>query len=115
MNTLEKYKVSFYIHSALGKRLKTINDWLSLYIWDHYDLTLANLLFNEVNSVVNGEKRNGGWDTQSLYLAKITKNTTKIYKDLYDWEENNNIAPDFELPTSDFKVIVEAWRDFLAK
>ena len=58
MNTLEKYKVSFYIHSALGKRLKTINYWLSLYIWDHYDLTLANLLFNEVNSVINGEKKN---------------------------------------------------------
>ncbi|MEC5157472.1 hypothetical protein [Chryseobacterium sp. MP_3.2] len=115
MNALEKYQVSFYIHNPLGKSIKTINDWLSLYIGDHYYPTIANLLVNEVNSVFTGEKSYGGWDTQSLYLAKITKTTTKIYKDLYHWEENNNIAPDFELSTSDFKVIVEAWRDFLAK
>lgn len=27
--------------------------------------------------------------------------------------ENPNYMADFELPTSDFKVILEAWRDFL--
>lgn len=31
------------------------------------------------------------------------------------WEFDNSITPDFILPTSHFKIIVEAWRDYLSQ
>jgi len=43
----------------------------------------------------------------------ITNTQTKIYKDIDAWEQNNNVNPNFVLPTSDFKIVVEAWRQFL--
>ena len=51
--------------------------------------------------------------SQALQLAIIDSQTTRIYEEQDKFYENENSLPDFQLPTSDFKVIVEAWRDYL--
>lgn len=114
---LNQYKVSFSIKTFFNQNFKsmhTINDMLTVYIMDHNTPLQANLLINEINEVLQETKILGGWDTQSLYFCRITPDKTQIYSDLESWKENNNIEPDFVLPTSDFKSIVEAWRDYLS-
>ena len=113
MSILTDYKIQFFNRQGFGKKISTINGMLTGYLSDHYYLIIANLLLTETDSVLNGEKTIGGWDTQSMYLAKISASETKIYKDMEAWEENNNISPDFVLPTTHFKIIVQAWRDYL--
>ncbi|MCD9575452.1 hypothetical protein [Flavobacterium soyae] len=116
MSALKPYKVQLTNRPGFGKQIFTINTWLSAYINDHYYVEEAErLLIGNINKVLSGEAYKGGGQTQSLYFAEIYRNETKIYQDLEAWEQNNNITPDFVLPTTDFKVIVEAWRDFLKK
>jgi len=74
---------------------------------------MVNNLLSDIVVVLNGDYLLGGGQTQSMYLANINIVETKIYQDIEAWEEDNNITPDFVLPTSDFKIIVEAWRDYL--
>ncbi|WP_338840975.1 hypothetical protein [Flavobacterium ginsenosidimutans] len=114
MSILNNYKVQLTNRPGFNKQIFTINTWLSAYINDHYYLEEAERLLNgNINKVLSDKIVKGGGQTQSLYFAEIYKNETKIYKDLEAWELNNNIQPDFVLPTADFKIIVEAWRDFL--
>jgi hypothetical protein len=113
---VQDYQVKFELKKFFDKEFKgiyTTSDLLSSYIVEHNNLKKANLLSAEINAVLNGTKTSGGWDTQGLLLAKITASETKLYDDFEAWAENNNIAPSFVLPTPDFKVIVEAWRDNL--
>jgi hypothetical protein len=84
----------------------------SAYLDDYY-YDAANKLLNSINKVLSGEIPIAGGQTQSLYLVEIKISDTKIYRDMEAWEEDNNITPDFILPTAHFKVIVEAWRDYL--
>lgn len=114
MSILNNYKVQLTNRPGFGKQIFTINTWLSAYINDHYYIGEAERLLNgNINRVISGEIIKGGGQTQSLYFAEIGISETKIYQDLEAWEQNNNITPDFVLPTLDFKIIVEAWRDFL--
>lgn len=116
MSILQDYQVKFSIKKIFNKdfkRIYTVNDVLSSYISDHNNIMQVNLLLNEINDVIDGIKTIGGWDTQSMYFSIILINETRIYQDIEAWEEDNNITPDFVLPTSDFKLIVEAWRDYL--
>ena len=120
MNTelLKQYEVSFRVQRFFNqdfKKMDTVNDMLTVYITDHNTLMRANNLLEDIIAVLNGKYPLGGGQTQSLYLANVTATETKIYFDLEKWEEDNNIKPDYVLPTSDFKVIVEVWRDFLKK
>jgi hypothetical protein len=111
MSILNDYKVQLLNRAPFGKQIFTVNTWLSAYLHDYYDS--ANELLNDIDEVLHGEIPRAGGQSRSLYLADININETKIYKDMEAWEENNNIIPDFVLPTADFKVIVEAWRDYL--
>jgi len=112
MDALNQYEVKFV--NTFGKQIYTINTWLSAYINDHYTVEEAERLLNKnINKVLNREIEKGGGQTQSLYFAEITILETKIYQDMEAWEVNNTITPDFTLPTSHFKTIVEAWRDYL--
>jgi hypothetical protein len=114
MNILTNYKVQFTNKPGFGNQIFTINTWLSAYINDHYYIEEAERLLNgNINRVISREIIKGGGQTQSLYFAEIGISETKIYQDLEAWELNNNITPDFVLPTIDFKIIVEAWRDYL--
>lgn len=112
---LEKYQLKFRTNEIFNKKFKsisTINDMLTCSITDHNALDRANQLLTDINNVLNGDYSLGGGETQSLYYATITISETKIYSDLELWEDNN-ISPDYILRTPDFKVIVEAWRDYL--
>ncbi|WP_136468740.1 hypothetical protein [Flagellimonas onchidii] len=113
MTILERYKVN--ISTPVGDRalITAENMWLAQYINDHYSLSEANRLLQSVNEVLTGVASLGGGATQSLQLANIELPDTKIYKDVDDYFDDETITPDFVLPTADFKVIVEAWRDYL--
>lgn len=116
MSVLQDYQVSFTIKRIFNKDFKgihTINDTLSAYVSDHNTNMQANLLLAEIDAVLNGTKVLGGWDTQSLYLARITLTETKIYQDLEAWQNNNNITPNCFLPTADFREIFEAWKNYI--
>lgn len=113
MSILNDYKVQLLNRAPFGKQIFTVNIWLSAYLYDYYYYEAANELLNGINEVLNEDIPRAGGQSRSLYLADININETKIYKDMEVWEEDNNITPDFILPTAHFKVIVEAWRDYL--
>ncbi len=89
--------------------------WLAQYINDHYTLDEADRLLSGINEVLKGKTPLGGGATQSLQLGRVEITSTKIYKDVDDYYDNPSINPDFELPTTDFKIIVETWRNYLQK
>jgi hypothetical protein len=116
MSILNIYQVKFFIRNSHGKQVKslsTLNTWLSAVISDYYTVDRANHLLADINGVLNGTNTIGGGATQSLYLVDISNIETKIYRDLDVWEANNNVSPDFVLPTTHFKVILEAWRNYI--
>ena len=116
MSILNNYQVKFIMRNSHGKQVKSLNTsntWLSALITEYYTIDRINDILSEINGVLNGIYPLAGGVTQSLYLSRITIIETKIYQDLEAWEQNNNIQPDFVLPTSHFKVILEAWKEFL--
>ena len=113
---LHQYQVKFSSPADYGthNRIDSVNDWLSLFIEDHYSLYESNRLLSGVTAIINSDDATGGgFDTQSLYLAIINCNTTNIYSDLDDYFNDSKATPSFSLPTSDFQIIVQAWRDYL--
>jgi len=115
-NILNKYSVKFSTSKdfALSNRVETINPWLTQFIGDHYTLIEANRLLTGVRKIlISNDSGNYCFDTQSLQVASVTKSLTKIYEDVDKYEENPNMIADFSLPTQDFKVIVEAWKNYL--
>lgn len=54
------------------------------------------------------------YTTQSLQHIIISYSLTKIYHDSEKYNVNPAITPDFTLPTSDFREIVLAWRNFIS-
>ena len=116
MNTLQNYHIEFKVKTLFNRDFKilySMNDALSGYITEHNTPKLVNSLLIEINSVLNGEKSLGGWDTQGMHLAKIEPEETKVYSDLELYEKNEKIIPNCILPTKDFRTIVEAWKDFV--
>lgn len=112
--TLEQNEVKFYYDA--GKTLSSINTWLSGFIWDHYHIGAVNILLTGINNIISNNDTVGGeYTTQSLHVAVINSNTTKIYPDLEDWANDNTIEPEYTLPTADLKEIVEAWKEYLEK
>ncbi|MGZ3873965.1 MAG: hypothetical protein ACXVJD_13665 [Mucilaginibacter sp.] len=89
---------------------------MSQFIGDYYTISLANRLLAAVDSVMAAKNIAGGrMYTQSMQIALITSLVTNIYEDMDAYEHNNSIAPSYSLPTRDFQVIVQAWRDYLLK
>ena len=110
---LEHYKINLSTPGGDRALITAENMWLAQYINDHYELSEANRLLSGIDKVLNGQISEGGGVTQSLQYAVVESQDTKIYKDVDDFMDNPSITPDFVLPTADFKVIVEAWRDYL--
>lgn len=112
---LNQYKVSFSKPVGIGKNLiNSVNPVMNQFIGDHYRLSEANNLLNFVNGIISSNSSLFVDSyTQSEQIALINSTVTKIYADMDAYGENNNLTPDFTLPTPDFKVIVEAWRDYL--
>jgi len=82
-----------------------------------YDLSATKQLLESIDDVItNPLDGDIFYPTQGLQLSIIGPHITKIYDDQDKFYENQNSpTADFELPTSDFKEIVEAWRDYLVK
>lgn len=113
---LATYNVNFNTatQNQNRKRIFTNNAWLTQFIGDHYTIYEANSLLSGINDILqNNDFIGGGFTTQSLQIAIINSVNTTIYIDFEEYEENNNILPVCILPTPDFKVIVEAWVDYL--
>jgi len=115
MSVLAKYDIYFHQTEDGSKDVSSINDWLSCCLYDHHEAFRANQLFDLVNEVSTGVSIEIELPTQSLYLIIIQPTQTFIYKDIDEWELNPNMVPDFTLPTVDFKIIVEAWRDYVTQ
>lgn len=110
---LKQYNVNISTPEDDRPLITSVNMWLAQYVNDHYTLSEANSLVSNVDAVLNGQIPLGGGATQSLQYAKIELPDTKIYQDVDDYFDDDTITPDFVLPTTHFKVIVEAWRDYL--
>lgn len=113
---LNQYKVKFSKPANFfTKDISTIDETMSAFIWDHYTLSDANNLLNFVNEIISSNSSVFvDTYTQGEALALINNTVTKIYIDMDAYLDDNNITPDFTLPTAHFKVIVEAWRDYLS-
>jgi hypothetical protein len=108
------YKIEFFIPAKHGKKyISAINDWLAQFVADHNSLQTANSLLTGINNVLNGQQSSWVGISQGLQVAYVKSDQTKIYQDLAEWENNPNITPDFSLPTTGLKVIVEAWCNYL--
>jgi len=112
---LHNYEVNFSTSKdfPLLNRITSVNDLLSQFIGDHYKVSEANRLLTGVKMVLNNELTNYESYTQSMQITVVNNSLAKIYGDRDAYEDNNNLAADFSLPASDFKVILEAWRDYL--
>ena len=115
MSVLIDYKVELFNKVNLGKGLSTKDQMLTSVIFDHYNIRKANQLLDDICNILSGISLEIAIPTPSLYLIEISLSTTKIYDDGHAWEEDNNIIPSFTLPTVDFKIIVEAWRDYITQ
>ncbi|MEC5157473.1 hypothetical protein [Chryseobacterium sp. MP_3.2] len=119
MSTISKYKIQFGIKNIFNtdhKFMSFTNTFLDNFITDFYDVSGSTQLLNAIKDVINKPLEGDMFfPSQGLQLAIITTQITKIYDEQDKFYENENSSPDFQLPTSDFKVIVEVWRDFLAK
>lgn len=113
---LNQYKVSFSNPAGFGKKLIfSVNVVMNQFIGDHYTLNRANILLNVIDYILSSNSSEfDEVDTQSEQIAVINSTVTKIYADMDAYLDDNHITPDFTLPTAHFKVIVEAWRDYLS-
>jgi|26BtaG_2_1085354.scaffolds.fasta_scaffold10792_2 hypothetical protein len=120
IEVLEQYNIRFTNHKIFGYEIKGFmsnspktvlesftTDWC--YTKDDIDKFIS-----DVEAVLIGESSQAGGISQGLFAGIVTPTKTKFYEDYTIWANNNNATPDFELPTTDFKVILEAWRDYLA-
>lgn len=115
-SVLNQYKVKFFttIGNGIHNRITSINDLLSQVIWDSYTIYDANVLLTGISSILNNNETIQ-FNTNSLQVIVVDRNVTKLYEDFNTYNADNTITPYFTLPTSDFKVIVEEWRNYLLK
>jgi len=111
---LDNYEVNFSTLKdfPLLNKITSVNDLLSQFIGDHYKVSEVNRVLSGVGMVLNNELIDYESYTQSMQIVVVNISITKIYEDMDAYEDNNNLAPDFSLSTSDFKVILESW-DYL--
>lgn len=117
MSVLDDYKVRFGVQDAFGEQIKMIytnNGLISSFLYEHH-LIKVNELVDIFTKLLTGEVTFLESPTQSLLLCIANPIETKFYDDGDVWYNNPNATPDFVMPTSDFKVILEAWRDYLAQ
>ncbi|WP_395053574.1 hypothetical protein [Flavobacterium sp.] len=113
MSILTDYKIQLINRNNIGKQIISVNGILTGCINDHYYIQLVDYLLNEINDAITINGLEVGIPTQSSYLIIATASQTKLYKNADEWDNDNNITPDYVLPTQHFKIIVEAWRNFL--
>jgi len=114
MDILTKYNVVLKSSDIFkSKSISTCDDALTSYLVNHYSLSDAKRLLDGVYKVLSNEIPLAGGTSRGMVEGVIEKYTAKFYISAYDYWQDESIAPDFVLPTSDFKMIVEAWVQFL--
>lgn len=118
MNVLSKYNLQFGVKKIFNtdyKFLSSKNQALDNFITDFYDVSSSNQLLDSINNVIN-QPLDGElfFSSQGMQLVIISPQIVKIFEEQDKFFENQDSSTsDFELPTLDFKEIVEAWRDYL--
>jgi hypothetical protein len=116
-DVLKKYKVSFKVQKIGNyqyKSVSSINIALSAYIEDHYTLDDVDDLIATIDTVQNkGASTEVINTTQSLNTSVITSKETKLFEGTDFYGTDNSMDRGFSISTTDFKIIVEAWRDFI--
>jgi hypothetical protein len=110
MSILENYQIQFF-QDRLGKALSSKNDWLTCFILGYESSFSLKILIKACDYSLNGGDEMNIMEADDLYIADIGPLTTKIFKDIDVWGAGG-AEPDFELPTTDFKEIVLAWKDY---
>lgn len=113
MSVLNEYNVKFSIEFG-NKIIHTNNGLISTFLYEHHLITV-NELVDIFTQLSTGKITFLEWPTQSLMLCIASPIETKFYDDGNTWYDNQNAPSDFVMPTSDFRIILEAWRDFLTK
>jgi len=86
--------------------IDTENNYLSMFIedWDADDIT--NDLLPEIDKVLNGE--------EVEYQTAHNSNVTIYVKQNYtSFSYTSTSTPDYTIPTRDFRIVLEAWKEFL--
>lgn len=113
---LYEVKFSSPANFPLINDISSVNDFLSIFVGDHYTITEACSLVKTINEfLINGTEDSIFLYTESLIAAVISKTDTNIYESMDDYLDDNTLSPTYSLPTADFLIIVTAWKDYISK
>ncbi len=105
---INQYKINFFNRiDSDGEVIKspdTINEWLSMFLFEWNPNEINNLLLPDINSVLNTPNIEIETGTQAINITIYNDNV-----EIYDYD--GNLA--YTLSTRHFKEIVTGWRDFL--
>jgi hypothetical protein len=113
MSILSDYKVQLVNRVNFGKQVFTINDDLTICLNTFNSRDEANELLNLINEVIDTSDMEIEYPTRSLGLLLLKKPNTAIYDDIRLWEMDEDIPASYSLPIAHFKIIVEAWKNYL--
>ncbi|TSJ40862.1 hypothetical protein FO440_14070 [Mucilaginibacter corticis] len=109
--TIEAYKIQFvrrFVINDYEEEMISISDVFSRFFDDFTDTEDVNrYLLSTVNDVLNGVVSEKLMKSNTMVTAKITNKATMFFQGL------STDLPDFSLPTTDLKEIVEAWLNYL--
>lgn len=107
-----QYKIKFYrknLHGRILFGMNSINSLLDQFVTQDQKLSNIDETLDAVNALLNGEINEINYTRDSGDTVIANNQTTTLYDD-----PNLSInSPKFSLPTSDFKLIIEAWKNFV--
>lgn len=112
MSVLNDYNVNFFVTDYGRKRLSTKNKILTQFIGDHNSPLTATNLLSKINQVLSNQISSSEPSSLSMFVATVTATSSKLYTSFEDLD-NNPSNPAFALPTNHFKIILEAWINYL--
>lgn len=118
MSILIDYKIKFGVKKHFNqedKFMKSINPVLDGLIIEFYTVSRCDQLLNALDQMINNSQLGENWfQTQGMILIKIKHSTTSIFEDPQEFDLNPNGNGDYTLPTTDFREIVRAWKNFVS-
>lgn len=119
MSILTDYKISFgvnKIHNTDFKFISTISPSLDAMLFEFRSVSSCDGLLKGISLKLANSPQSEDFlfTTQGLQMIKIGYSVTKLYHDVEKYDANPNVNPNYTLPTTDFKAIVEVWRNFVS-
>lgn len=114
---LNQYKIEFQnitksfsgFPNTIDKRTSSLSVTLDIFLYGWDVDQINDSLLPDINNVLNGSVIEDETQSETIWV-ELKSNETKLFE-----MSKNSYIPDFTLPTSDFKEIVTAWRDFLLR